>query len=54
MNNARQLALLILRDIDRSSAYPDRALDRHLSASSLNCLDKALTTEIVYGIMRRQ
>ncbi len=27
MNNARQLALLILRDIDRSSAYPDRALE---------------------------
>jgi 16S rRNA (cytosine967-C5)-methyltransferase len=54
MSNARQVALLILRDIDRTAAYPDRALDRHLQASSLNSLDKALTTELVYGIMRRQ
>jgi 16S rRNA (cytosine967-C5)-methyltransferase len=54
MNNARQVALIILRDIDRTAAYPDRALDRHFQASSLNSLDKALTTEIVYGTMRRQ
>jgi 16S rRNA (cytosine967-C5)-methyltransferase len=50
----RQVAFQTLRDIDRSSAYTDRALDRHLEKSSLNSLDKSLTTEIVYGIERRR
>jgi 16S rRNA (cytosine967-C5)-methyltransferase len=50
----RQVAFQVLRDIDRSSAYTDRALDRHLQKASLTPLDRALTTEIVYGIVRRQ
>lgn len=50
----RQVAFQVLREIDRSSAYTDRALDRHLEQSSLTPLDRALTTEIVYGISRRQ
>ncbi len=51
--SARLLALKTLLDIDRSTAYTDRALDRHLH-SSLSALDKSLTTELVYGIVRRQ
>jgi 16S rRNA (cytosine967-C5)-methyltransferase len=53
-DSPRQVAFQILRDIDRSSAYTDRALDRHLQKTSLNLPDKALTTEIVYGVERRR
>lgn len=52
----RQLAFLILREIDHRSAYTDVALDRILRqhSHSLTSLDRALVTELVYGIMRRQ
>ncbi|MBR8830886.1 MAG: Ribosomal RNA small subunit methyltransferase B [Chroococcopsis gigantea SAG 12.99] len=52
--SARLVALKTLLDIDRSSAYTDKAIDRHLSPSVLSGLDKSLATELVYGIIRRQ
>jgi len=51
--NPRQLAFLTLRDIHKG-AYADVALNRHISISNLKDLDKRLTTELVYGSVRRQ
>ncbi|WP_017306483.1 16S rRNA (cytosine(967)-C(5))-methyltransferase [Spirulina subsalsa] len=53
--NARQLAFLALKQIDRQSAYTDVVLDRTLRhQKSLNPQDRGLFTELVYGIVRRQ
>jgi 16S rRNA (cytosine967-C5)-methyltransferase len=55
--NARQLALTALQQIDRHAAYTDIALDRTLGKykkDSLSKPDRALTTELVYGVVRRQ
>lgn len=51
---SRQLALQILRDIDRRNAYTDIAINRAFQQTSLNPRDRALCTELVYGIVRRQ
>ncbi|MEC4804556.1 MAG: 16S rRNA (cytosine(967)-C(5))-methyltransferase [Jaaginema sp. PMC 1079.18] len=50
----RQLALLALQDIQQKGAYTDIALDRVLRSSHLEPRDRALVTELVYGIVRRQ
>ena len=52
--NSRQLALKILREIDRKNSYTDIALDRALQHSTLNPSDRRLCTELVYGIVRHQ
>ncbi|MCW6035039.1 16S rRNA (cytosine(967)-C(5))-methyltransferase [Spirulina subsalsa FACHB-351] len=53
--NARQLAFLALKQIDRQSAYTDVVLDRTLrQQKSLKPEDRGLFTELVYGIVRRQ
>lgn len=52
--NARQLALDILREIDRNNSYTDIALNRGLNQSDLNPSDRSLCTELVYGIIRHQ
>ncbi|GBF78749.1 16S rRNA (cytosine(967)-C(5))-methyltransferase [Aphanothece sacrum] len=54
ITNARQLALQILRDIDRRKTYTDIALDRGLKQTFLSPNDRGLCTELVYGIIRRQ
>ncbi|MEB3311029.1 MAG: 16S rRNA (cytosine(967)-C(5))-methyltransferase [Snowella sp.] len=54
MQNARQIAFLTLRDIDRRDSYTDIALDRALKNTDLKRSDRALVTELVYGIVRRQ
>lgn len=54
MVNSRQLALLALKEIEQHQAYTDIALDRVFSKKSLNAQDRALTCELVYGIVRRQ
>ncbi len=52
-SNPRQLAFLTLRAIDRG-AFADVALDKTLTQTPLNPVDRALLTEIVYGCIRRQ
>lgn len=54
MNQARQLAFLALREIDRRDSYTDIALDRILQHTELKNSDRGLVTELVYGIIRRQ
>ncbi len=53
--NSRQLALITLQQIDRHGAYTDIALDRTLGKTpDLPKNDRALLTELVYGVVRRQ
>ncbi len=54
MSSSRHVALLALREIYQKEAYTDVALDRVLRQSNLTTLDRALATELVYGIVRRQ
>jgi 16S rRNA (cytosine967-C5)-methyltransferase len=54
MTNPRQLAFVALQDIYRRGIYTDVALDRVLRLSDLSSVDRALLTELVYGIVRRQ
>ncbi|MCU0532694.1 MAG: 16S rRNA (cytosine(967)-C(5))-methyltransferase [Hydrococcus sp. Prado102] len=54
MSNSRQLAFVALQNIYRRGAYTDIALDRVLRKTDLNNADRALVTELVYGIVRRQ
>ncbi|MBE9242650.1 16S rRNA (cytosine(967)-C(5))-methyltransferase [Synechocystis salina] len=54
MISARQLAFLVLREIDRRDSYTDVAIDRALQKHSLSPPDRRLCTELVYGVMRRQ
>ncbi|QUS62304.1 16S rRNA (cytosine(967)-C(5))-methyltransferase [Synechocystis sp. PCC 7338] len=54
MISARQLAFLVLRDIDRRDSYTDVAIDRALQKHSLSPPDRRLCTELVYGVVRRQ
>ncbi len=51
--DARQTALDVLLRVDRGTAS-DRALDRALRASALGRRDRALATELVYGVLRRR
>ncbi|MEB3282752.1 MAG: 16S rRNA (cytosine(967)-C(5))-methyltransferase [Lyngbya sp.] len=53
-HNPRQLAFLILRDIERRGMYADIALDQSLRQADLNPLNRRLTTELVYGCVRRR
>ncbi len=52
--NPRQLALQILRDIERRNTYTDIAIDRAFHQTTLNPRDRSLCTELVYGIVRHQ
>ncbi|MDJ0731498.1 MAG: 16S rRNA (cytosine(967)-C(5))-methyltransferase [Crocosphaera sp.] len=54
VTNARQLALEVLRQIDRKNSYTDTALNRALNQTDLNPSDRSLCTELVYGIVRHQ
>ena len=52
MENPRQLAFIALKSVHRD-AYADVALERVLSQSDLNAVDRRLVTELVYGSVRR-
>lgn len=52
--NPRQLAFLILEEIDHHQTYTDIALDRILNQHSLEARDRSLVSQLVYGIVRRQ
>lgn len=51
--NAREVALKALLAIDRGAPAKE-ALDAALASSRLNRLDRALCTELVYGVTRRR
>lgn len=53
-NQARQTAFFILREVNQGGAFADTALDKWLKKINLNDLDRRLTTEIVYGCVRRR
>ncbi|HAC65566.1 MAG TPA: 16S rRNA (cytosine(967)-C(5))-methyltransferase [Cyanothece sp. UBA12306] len=54
ITHSRQLVFSILREIERRDAYTDIALDRALKQTSLITSDRALVTQLVYGIVRRK
>jgi 16S rRNA (cytosine967-C5)-methyltransferase len=54
MSNPRQIAFLALKQIEKQQAYTDIALDRVFRDHPLNGLDRSLTCELVYGVVRRQ
>ncbi|MBP0018997.1 MAG: 16S rRNA (cytosine(967)-C(5))-methyltransferase [Cyanobacteria bacterium SBLK] len=54
MPNSRQLAFNALKQIYTQGAYTDIALDRVLKDPAIQPEDRGLTTELVYGIVRRQ
>lgn len=49
--NARELALNVLYKIEVGEAYSNTALDKELNNSDLSQLDKALASELVYGVL---
>ncbi len=51
---ARHLALEVLVRVDVEGAYADIALPAALSSSGLDRRDRALATELVYGVTRRR
>jgi 16S rRNA (cytosine967-C5)-methyltransferase len=53
MSNSRQLALHALRSVHQG-AFADMALNQVLSKTELSEVDRRLTTELVYGSIRRQ
>lgn len=50
--NAREIALKILYEIDKNQAYSNISLNRNLEASELQGADRALVTELVYGTVK--
>ncbi len=46
------MALLVLKDVDIEKAYANLALDKMLEIHRPVILDKAFTTELVYGSLR--
>ncbi|MRR33975.1 16S rRNA (cytosine(967)-C(5))-methyltransferase RsmB [bacterium] len=53
-NNPRQAACEILVRIEKDNAYADILIDRELSGRSLSGPDRALLTELVFGVLRRR
>jgi 16S rRNA (cytosine967-C5)-methyltransferase len=52
MENSRELALRILARIESGKAYAYALIDKELRQSALDSRDKALVTELVYGVVR--
>ncbi|BAD40334.1 16S rRNA (cytosine(967)-C(5))-methyltransferase RsmB [Symbiobacterium thermophilum] len=50
----REAALRALYDVDIKAAYANLALDHHLSRSQLDGRERALATELAYGVTRRR
>jgi len=49
--NARELALNVLYKIEVGEAYSNTILDKELNNSDLSKVDKALASELVYGVL---
>lgn len=54
MSHPRQVAVVALNEIERKDTYADVALQRQLAKSRLTGGDRALATELVYGVVRRR
>jgi 16S rRNA (cytosine967-C5)-methyltransferase len=52
--NAREVALQVLRRVLVDQAYSDLALNAAFHKTELNDHDRALTTELVYGVLRHR
>ncbi len=52
MDNAREVALDVLKAVLYEGAYSNIVLNKRLNKSNLKDNDKALTTEIVYGTLK--
>ena len=52
--DSRQLAFLTLQEIDRHQTYVDIAIDRALRNQTVEGKDRALVSELVYGIIRHE
>ena len=52
--NCRKLAVKILNRVLNEGAYSNIILSKELNEVELNDKDKALLTEIVYGVLRRK
>jgi 16S rRNA (cytosine967-C5)-methyltransferase len=53
-HNARSLALQILLDCRKHDAFVQEILDRQFAAHPLSAADRRLTTQLVYGVLRRR
>ena len=51
-SEARRLALKVLRSVDQGAAFVNLALDELLEGADLGQPDRALATELVYGVTR--
>lgn len=51
--NSREIAINVLEKVLEKGAYSNIALSNELNKSDLNDKDKALTTELVYGTLRK-
>lgn len=49
--NSRELAINVLYKVEFGEGYSNVELDKELNKSELNALDKALASEIVYGVL---
>ncbi len=52
MDNAREAALKILYEVNENGAYSNIALNKYFSSTELRNIDRAFTTEIVYGTVK--
>lgn len=53
-HNARSLALQILFDCRKHDAFVQEILDRQFAVHPLSAADRRLTTQLVYGVLRRR
>ncbi|MDP8222545.1 MAG: 16S rRNA (cytosine(967)-C(5))-methyltransferase RsmB [Candidatus Lernaella stagnicola] len=53
-NNAREIALRVLRRVHFDNAYSDLALSSELNQTDLQDADRALVTELTYGVLRHR
>lgn len=51
--NIRELSIKILRDIDKKSVKSKEAFEIHTKDYNIESKDKALLTELVYGVLRK-
>lgn len=54
MDNARFLALKLLRDINTKGKFSNLAINEALNSSNLSNLDKSFVTRLVYGTLEKQ
>lgn len=52
--NPRRAAFRILSRVERDNAYADILIDRQLTVGDLSPRDRALLTELVFGVLRRR